>query len=191
MIELTDYSETPFDFDEVAGYLLEQGIDASPSGIHGCLCGLLAAGAPAEPEAGLALLGQAMSFDLYGELAGLVMGLYEVSSAALEDEEFDFHPLLPDDEAEIGERTGALADWVRGFINGFAQVNQAELRKDSGEILGDFAAIAEACVGEADDDDEAEDSYHELVEYLRFGALNIYMDSRVSAPASNGKPSLH
>ncbi len=181
---------TPFDFDEVAGHLVEQGVDTSPSGLHGCLCGLLAGGAPAEPEAGLALLCQAMGVDLYGELAGLVMGLHEVSAAALEDEEFDFHPLLPDDDTELDERTLALADWVRGFLTGFAQVTSAELRQDSGEILGDFAAIAEACVGEGSDEDEAEGSYLELVEYLRFGALNVYMDTR-AAQEGGSKPALH
>jgi len=189
MFDDTDFTNTPFDFDEVAGYLLEQGVEASPSTLHGCLCGLLAAGAPAEPEAGLALLNQALAVDLYGPLAELVMALYGVSAAALMDEEFDFHPLLPDDDEEIEVRTTALADWVRGFLRGYAQVSRAEVPKDSGEILADFAAIAEAAVGE-DEDDEAEDSYFELVEYLRFGALNIYMDSHVPAD-EGGEPSLH
>ena len=84
----------------------------------------------------------------------------------------------------------ALADWVRGFLSGFAQVNKSEVRKDSGEILGDFAAIAEACVGEESDEEEAEGSYMELVEYLRFGALNVYMDSR-GAQEEGDKPALH
>lgn len=181
---------TAFDYDEIAGHLLEQGVDASPSGLHGCLCGLLAAGVPPEPEAGLALLCQSMGVDLYGELASLVMGLHEVSAAALEDEEFDFHPLLPDDEVELDVRTLALADWVRGFLAGFARANQAELRQDSGEVLGDFAAIADACVGEESDEEEAEGSYLELVEYLRFGALNIYLDT-LTAQEGGGKPALH
>jgi uncharacterized protein YgfB (UPF0149 family) len=156
-----------------------------------CSCGLLAAGAPAEPEAGLALLNQALAVDLYGELAGMVMGLYQVSAAALEDEEFDFHPLLPDDDDAIAERTLALADWANGFLRGFAQLHQKELRQDSGEILGDFAAIAEAFVGEnSDDDDDAEDSYYELVEFLRFGALNVYMDSH-AAREEGATPSVH
>ncbi len=38
----------PVDFDEIADHLLEQGHQRSPSELHGCLCGLLAAGGPAE-----------------------------------------------------------------------------------------------------------------------------------------------
>ena len=56
MFDDIDPSIGVFDFDELADHLLEQGLEASPSTLHGCLCGLLAAGAPAEPEAGLALL---------------------------------------------------------------------------------------------------------------------------------------
>ena len=179
-----------FDIDELANHLLEQGQDTSPSRIHGCLCGLLAAGAPGQAEAGLALLCQAMDFNLHGELAGQVMQLYRVSAAALEDEEFDFHPLLPDDEIDIQTRTVAVADWASGFLAGFAQVNRSQVPQDSSEILKDFAAIAEATVDEDDEEEEAENAFMEIVEYLRFASLNIYVDSRAEA-GDQDQPSLH
>jgi len=190
---MLDYPEDQvdvFDFEELANHLLEQGLDASPSRLHGCLCGLLAAGAPAQAEAGLALLGQALDISVHGELAGQLIQLYQVSAAALDDEEFDFHPLLPEDEAEIEVRTAALADWASGFLSGFAQVNQAQVGQDSSEILKDFAAIAEAGVDEDADEEESEGSYLELVEYLRFGTLNIHMDSRAER-GERDAPSLH
>ena len=179
-----------FDIDELSNHLLEQGLETSPSRIHGCLCGLLAAGAPGQPEAGLALLGQALELTLHGELAGQVMQLYQVSAAALEDEEFDFHPLLPDDEVDIETRTLAVADWASGFLSGFAQVNQAQVGQDSSEILRDFAAIAEASVDEGEEEEESENAYMEIVEYLRFASLNVFMDSR-SERKETDEPSLH
>lgn len=179
-----------FDIDELANHLLEQGLDTSPSRIHGCLCGLLAAGAPAQAEAGLALLSQAMDLNPHGELAAQLMQLYQVSAAALEDDEFDFYPLLPDDEVEIEARTAAVADWASGFLAGFAQVNQAQVSQDSSEILRDFAAIAEAGVDEGEEEEDAENAFMEIVEYLRFASLNIFMDSRVE-PAGGEPPSLH
>lgn len=179
-----------FDFDELADHLLEQGLDTSPSSLHGCLTGLLAGGAPTEAEAGLALLGQALDLNLHGELAGQVLQLYMVTGAALEDEEFDFHPLLPDDEVDIASRTMELGHWCRGFLAGFAQVNQSQVGQDSSEILKDFAAIADAGVDEEDDEEESEGSYTEIVEYIRFAALNTYMDSRTEA-RDQGERSLH
>jgi len=190
MSDFFDQQIAVFDFDEVAGHLLEQGLDVSPSGLHGCLCGLLAAGAPGEPEAGLALLNQAMDIDLHGELAGLAIQLYEVSAAAMEDEEFDFHPLLPDDDTEIEVRTQALADWTRAFISGYTQVSRTSVQQDSGEILRDFAVIAQAGIDEDASEDESEESYLELVEYLRFAALNVFMDSRAEHEGQD-KPALH
>ncbi|MEP4148973.1 MAG: UPF0149 family protein [Halioglobus sp.] len=179
-----------FDIDELANHLLEQGLQSSPSSLHGCLCGLLAAGAPAQAEAGLALMTQALEINLHGELAGQMLQLYQVTGAALEDEEFDFHPLLPDDDVDIETRTIAVADWASGFLTGFAQVNQAQVGQDSSEILRDFAAIAEAAVDEDNDEEEAENAYMEIVEYLRFATLNIFMDSRAEA-GDRDQPSLH
>ncbi|MGB1140801.1 MAG: UPF0149 family protein [Halioglobus sp.] len=173
-----------FLFDEFADHLLEQGVDASPSRVHGCLSGLLAAGAPRQSEYGLDALGQALDLALHGELAGRVLELYAATAAAMDDEEFGFHPLLPDDDTDIRERTAAMADWCSGFLAGFALVSAAAdrsgeaLSQDSGEILRDIAAIAEAEVDEDADEDDSEESYAELVEYLRFAVLNVVMDCR-------------
>ena len=183
-----------FDFDEFANHLLEQGLETSPSELHGCLSGLLSAGAAVEPEWGLDALGQALDLVLYGELADHTMQLYTVTAAALEDEEFDFHPLLPDDEVDIAERTESMAVWCRGFLAGFAHASagvdrsQTALPEDSGEILKDFARIAEAAVDDDATEDEAESNYMELVEYLRFAALNVYMDSRSRAEDGGFSP---
>ena len=139
-----------FDFEELANQLLEQGQAASPADLHGCLCGLLAAGASHQAEAGMDGLNQALDLDLHGELAEQVMALYVVTAQALDNDEFDFYPLLLDDEADIASRTAALAGWCRSFLAGYAQVSAAASRPraalpgDSSEILQDLAAIAEA-----------------------------------------------
>lgn len=181
-----------FNFDEFADHLLEQGVESSPSELHGCLCGLLAAGGRPEGEAGLAGLNQALALDLHGELADQVMQLYTATAASLQDEEFDFYPLLPDDSRELSERTRSLAGWCGGFLSGYAQVGVAASRPeampgDSGEILADFAAIAQAEVDESEDEEDSERSYAELIEYVRFAAINVYTDT---APmAQDDKPS--
>jgi yecA family protein len=181
-----------FDFDELANHLVEQGLQTSPSDIHGCLCGLLAAGAAVEPELALAALTESMDLELRGELAERVMSLYTVSGAALEDEEFDFHPLLPDDEMDIVSRTEALAGWCKGFMTGFALVSAGAstaaenvVSKDTTEVLKDFAAmaLAEAADEDRENDEAAEEDYFELVEFIRFATLNIYMDTRVDSDA--------
>ena len=181
-----------FDFEELSNHMLDQGVQSSPSALHGCLSGLLSAGAPASGEYCLEALAQARDLVLHGELAEQVMQLYAVTGAAMQDEEFDFHPLLPDDETDIADRTEALADWCKGFLAGFAHASVGEdksaptLSEDSSDILRDFAAMAEAGVDQEDDEEEAEGSYMELVEYLRFATLNVYMDCGVGERESPG-----
>ncbi len=165
-----------FDFEEMANHLLEQGVANSPSELHGCLCGLLAGGADPAAEAGLDGVSRALSLDLYGELADLTMQLYAASNAALRDESFEFYPLLPDDDVDIELRTSALAGWCRGFLAGFAQAASRQASQDTAEILRDMTAIAEAAVDPEADAEESESSLVEIVEYLRFAALNIFME---------------
>lgn len=198
-----------FDFDEIAGHLIEQGEQTSPSELHGCLTGLLAAGAVGEPAAGLAGLNETLQVELHGELAELMLQLYSVTLAALEDEEFDFHPLLPDDETELDLRVMALGFWCRGFMAGYARATRAagsgdsSLPGDSAEILRDIALIGQAGVDEDLPEEDSEGNYAEIVEYLRFAALNVFMDTqgRVGEGAGDstgdstgegtGKPRLH
>lgn len=174
-----------FYFDDIANLLLEQGESCSPSELHGCLSGLLAAGEQGGAESALDDLNQTLGMDLHGELADQVLRLYAVSLEFMEDDSFDFAPLLPDDSTELSQRLLALSDWCRGFLAGYARVTARSgtggetLPGDSTEVLRDFAAITQ--VGEDPPDVDEEDSeqhYMELVEYLRFAALNVYMDSR-------------
>ena len=173
---------SPFDFEELTNLLMDQGQAASPSDLHGCLCGMLAAGASHQAEAGIAGLSQALDLHLHGELAEQVMALYVATAAALESEEFDFYPLLPDDSVDLGNRVSALAEWCRSFLAGYAQAsagtsgNRDAMPGDSGEILRDLAEIAEVDLDDIAQDEESETDYAELAEYIRFAALNAYAD---------------
>ena len=172
-----------FDFEEIANELLEQGERVSPAELHGCLAGLLGSMGQVSPEAALAGLNQALSLDLHGELAERVQQLHSGTAAAVMDDAFEFHPLLPDDDEDLAIRTESLAAWCRGFLAGYAQgkvstgATGAAVAEDSAEALKDFAAIAQAALDDDQDEEESENSYAEIVEYLRFAALNVVMDS--------------
>ncbi|MEZ5502113.1 MAG: UPF0149 family protein [Halioglobus sp.] len=183
-----------FDFDEFADHLLDQGVLASPSQLHGCLSGLLGAGASPDPEYGLDALGRALDIELHGELASRIMQLYTVTGSALLGEEFAFYPLLPGDDEGIAERAQSLANWCDGFMVGFAYGFAGEeqglgpLSQEAGEILRDIAAMAEAEVVEDEDDEDAEDSFMELVEYLRVAVANIYLENSMAGQDGDFTP---
>ena len=185
-----------FDFEDLANQLMEQGHAVSPADLHGCLCGLLAAGASHEAEAGLQGLDRALGVDLHGELAEQVMALHVVTAASLENDEFDFYPLLLDDDADLASRTAALAGWCRSFLAGYVQgggaaggLQAGALPEDSSEILRDLAAIAQADLDDIVEDEESERSYAELAEYIRVAALNAYLDTVAqSGQGPSGEP---
>jgi uncharacterized protein YgfB (UPF0149 family) len=178
-------------FDDIAGELLDQGLMQSPSELHGCLAGLIAGGADTSGEAGLAGVAEALGFDPHGRLVDDLCALYSGTARLLMDEALSFEPLLPDDDSGLEERTGALADWCRGFLSGFAQARVkvhgtgGAVAADSAEALKDFAAIAQAGVGDEYDED-AERAYAEVVEYTRFAAMNVMLDSLDAAASAEG-----
>ena len=143
-------------YDELANHLVMEGSERSPSYVHGGICGIYAAAGAVSAEDCLA-----------------------ASAQALQDEEFAFHLLLPDEDTDIGERVQALAEWCRGFLAAYALVISHEsgtgLDSDTGESLADIAAIAEATVDAEADEEESESHLFEVSEYLRFATLNLFM----------------
>jgi uncharacterized protein len=81
-----------------------------------------------------------------------VMGsLYEETADALVQGLMEFEPLLPAEDAPLGQRVAALAAWSAGFLYGFGAGRPlaGELSPEVEEMLRDFAEIARAEVGGA------------------------------------------
>lgn len=188
----------PFDFDDIANQLLAEGAERSPAYVHGGICGIFAGAGPVVAEDCLAATAQALDLGLHGELAETCLRLADVTRRSLEDDEFDFQPLLPDDDAEMAARVGALADWCRGFLAAYALVvadtDGGGLGEETSEILKDMAAIADAGPGPGADEEYAEDAeddenhFFEIVEYLRFATLNLFMNQLLERQARDGEP---
>lgn len=181
---MTDHylaDEQPLDFDDFANQLLGEGAQQSPSYLHGGIVGIYAGAGPVSAEHCLAAAGQALELGLHGELAESSLRLADITRRAMQDEEFDFHPFLPDDETEMSQRVQALSDWSQGFLAGYALVvaqdsTGAGLGEEVSEVLRDVSAIAQAGHDEDAEEEESEESYFELTEYLRFASLNLFMN---------------
>ena len=85
-------------YDEFAGYLLEQGMQESPSLLHGGLCGALAAGVAPAADACVAAVCEALNLELRAGLAEQSLQLADATINAVGSDEFEFHLFLPDDE---------------------------------------------------------------------------------------------
>lgn len=158
---------------------LKLGVDASE--LHGSLCGYLAGGGHASQHNLIERLGYQAIETATSE--PVLHALLDASREALDAPDFGFMPLLPSAEEPFSERVQALQDWSRGFLGGFglAAGNEAALSPESSEALHDLAKIA-AFDAISDDDEEAQEAFEEILEFVRVAALLLHGDSRPEAP---------
>ena len=104
------------------------------------------------------------------------------SASQLDDRSFDFDLLLPDAEASLAERSGALFDWCRGFLGAFglAAAQPAEAVRRGQEALADLARLAAAQPQDEGDDDD-EEALAEIEEFVRVAVLLLHGDCVLAA----------
>ena len=179
-------------FDDLDELLAGKGLLANPAELHGLLCGRVATGENLSNPDLDRLLIEMLDIDpeQLDELRDQFCGLYTQCLGQLQHQGFEFAPLLPGDEFPLSERTAALGEWCQGFLFGLggagAKLETIKI-KDVEEVLFDLTAFAKLRAEDADDDDE--DSYMELVEYVRVAVMLIH--AHLGGPASDIKPVLH
>jgi uncharacterized protein len=104
--------------------------------------------------------------------------VFEATSSALLEGALGFTPLLPADDAPIGERASALGEWCQGFLyglgTGVAVPEVSLLPGDAAEVLRDMTEITHVDVDPQDDPESSEAAYAELVEFVRVGVQLVY-----------------
>lgn len=151
--------------------------------LHGSLTGYLCAGGSAGAQEWL----RALQLDDPGTLPAALAGqLYEDCRRQLDDPDFSFQPLLPDEDASLAERADGLVAWCRGFLGGagLAGLDARSLSDDADEILRDFAGIAGSQLDYADDEED-EAALAEVQEFVRIGVLLLQRElAGARAPAA-------
>ncbi len=203
------------DFSEIDTVLERLGVIYAASEIHGVLCGLLCVKGYVSYDDWIALLHEeqkiqprwfkeGISDDNPAGLQpdaeetatsewGLLQDLYDETLTQLNDDDYGFSLLLPDDEQPLRRRTEALVEWCDGFLFGLGAgeiKDFAQLPDDVNEISHDLAEISRAY--HEDETTEADEvAYTELVEYVRVGVLVIYEALQVTREARAGTKVLH
>ncbi|MFL0811414.1 MAG: UPF0149 family protein [Agarilytica sp.] len=183
------------DFFHLNELLLNLGAVHSPSELQGMLCGRISGGSPPEKDQWLALAQEFLDIDhleLDQEQAEAFFGLYTDTRSLMDDVNFSFSPLLPDDHASIARRTQELGTWCQGFMHGLGVSGlsgDAQLSPDSADALRDLAQISQVDLDEEDAVEENESYWLELVEYVKVAALTIYTELTQShnAAGNGGK----
>jgi hypothetical protein len=165
-----------FEHDQLEDLLLRIQAGVGAAELHGALAGFIGAGGRTAIDA----WGEALALDAIheaqaagGSEAVTLRDLYQATAEALADEDDAFAPLLPGEEASLGQRADAMVAWCRGFLGGVGLANpraRGALSEDAEEALSDLGRIAasELSVEEGEADEEA---LAEVLEYVRVAAL--------------------
>jgi uncharacterized protein len=188
--------------DDISGWsdwdLNFKGIEeiSSPSELHGLLTGIVCITQAPTREEWTKILETLEVPELSPEALEVLETEGEDVAHALSEDELDYLPMLPDDEHALSERVQALADWCAGVVLGFGLAS-GHIRADEQELIENLQDVAAVEFEDSDDDDEGEESYQELYEFVRLIPVSLAMGRKKVAieetpllqhfPAKNGQ----
>lgn len=164
-------------FPEIARVLDELRSNVPPAESHGCLCGALCTTADYPLERWLDEIVPEPPTTPTEEGSGILKLLFEDTTKALRGDQMEFEPLLPPDDVALAHRAEALAQWCQGFLYGFGTgraMPEDEMPPAVDEILRDLTHIGRASVELEEGNEEEEQAYTEIVEYVRAGVQLIH-----------------
>ena len=186
--------ENILDFASVQAIITTESVQVHAAELHGVLTGLVCAGFPFESPDYLAMITDLFNDgeNLPVKVKAIVKLMFSDIWKNILDDSYGFQLMLPDDDDSIVERGHALSVWVQGFNLGFGlhQKDKAIVSGDVKEVLSDFAEIANLS-DEMDEDEDNEQAYFEIAEYVRISALLCFTELGVPPETKNQQDKLH
>lgn len=186
------------DYPAAADQWHESGCFQSPSALHGWLTGYLASGQRLQPSDWIKEAADYLELEKHptGLLLQIIEQWYPNVLYQLGQEDMSFECLLPDDEeADLIEQVECLAQWCKGFLDGFGAAGaiKGQLPKDIAEVLRDFDAFSQASVEDEDPSNVA--LFQELCEHTKVAALTVFYAFNQATPVAGetdpNKTALH
>ncbi|WP_448547715.1 UPF0149 family protein [Thalassotalea fusca] len=182
--------QSSLEFSSIQAIITTENVKAHASEIHGLLTGLICGGYEFEKNDYLQIINDMFNNgeDIPAQVRMTLKLLFGQVWQSLLDDSYTFALLLPDDDDSMAERGHALGVWVQGFNLGMGlqQKNNAILSEDVKEVLSDFAEIANLSE-EVDEDEDTEQAYFEISEYVRISALLCFTE--LGTPPENKQTS--
>ena len=151
---------------------------SSPSELHGLITGIVCVTEAPTRDEWLQILSTLSVPKLDEEALALLEEEAIDIAHALSEEELDYLPMLPDDEHLLSERVQALADWCNGVVLGFGLAS-GNIRANEQELIESLQDVASVEFEESDDDEEGEQSYQELYEFVRLIPVSLAVGRKI------------
>lgn len=151
--------------------LTSQAIGITAAELHGFITGILAGGN--QDESWRILLDDMMNDGkpISGNLAKLILELYQQTKQQLNEDSFEFKLLISEDE--LFKQIDDMVGWVNHFLLGLglAQPKLAYTKGDVGEAIYDLRQITQLGYDEDDEQEELAFAFEEIVEYVRMTVI--------------------
>ena len=183
-------------YESLDNLLQQHSIALTAAEIHGLITGLVCGGSRDHGWQTLVhdLANDGLAFPQ--TVAQPLRELYDLTFDALDDSEFAFNMLFPDEDASVFDHADALAGWVNHFLLGIG-VAQPKLtdKKEISEVITDLRNIGMLGYDEEEDQEELEQALEEVVEYVRVAVQLCYIalvePKNGPTAVENIKPVLH
>lgn len=151
----------------------------SGSELHGIMCGYLCAGADSQGEAYIrALLNNKKDEQSRNALLSM-FSVFSISQQQMNNFDFEFEMLLPDDDESLVTRAQAFSEWCEGFTQGLtiAGVGMEQFyEEESQDALQHLMKFAELDCESLEVGEEDERALMEVSEYTRMAVLRLHSD---------------
>lgn len=169
------------DYESVLSALKHADAVASPSEAHGLLSGLVTMGVVSD------ISGDTWAKSIFpgtqdvltDEEIEILSNLFEITRSKINELEFDFQLLLPQDEEPLKTRAQELGSWCKGFVIGLnlGGFKEDSLRsEDCDEAIQRMTEIASIDYISLEISEEDEIAYTEVTEYVRLAVLMIHAE---------------
>lgn len=167
------------DYDHFIAVIEDAAIGVSGSELHGVMCGYLCAGADAQGEAYLHALLHNKKDEASRNALLQLFAAFTVSQQQINNFDFEFQMLLPDDDSALIDRAQAFGEWCDGFNQGLsmAGISADEFyEEEAQEALQHMSEFAELDYEALDVSEEDERALMEVSEYARLAVIRLHGD---------------
>jgi yecA family protein len=182
------------DPDMIQALLERHEVFANVAELHGVIAGMFCGGSKFSSEDWLAPISDFYNqgVDFPEAVEEQIRLIYRQTWQNLIDDDMPFTPLMPDDDEALNVRSAALVAWTQAFLLGFG-LNKSVLKDASDEINEAVTDFAEICkmTSDLDDNEENENAFFEVHEYVRISAMMCFTDLGDNPNKSKDKITLH
>ena len=169
------------DYDEISDAFNRANLAGSPAELHGYLSGSISGANFYSTESLVLTVAKFLEVETerVEDLGDMLANLYHFSIHQMNANDFEFRPILPNDDVILSERLASVGDWCQGFLYGLGNskyLSNVETPENIEEALGDLASISNIQIlsdQEEVNESDSESNYIEVTEYIKVAVLTI------------------